>query len=166
MHSFSWYAMLVLTGVATALAHAAEPTPAPSNGIDYPKGWQDWQAISVSHRADNNTIRLILGNDMAVKAARTGKTNPWPDGAILGKVVWKAVQMDDWKDANVPSDLVHAEFMLKDSKKYAESYGWGWGRWLGLEQKPFDRGANSCIDCHTPVKGQDWVFTQPAVFPR
>ena len=120
----------------------------------------------MSHRTDNNTIRVILGNDIAVKAARSGSINPWPDGAILGKVVWKDVQLENWKEAIVPGNLVHAEFMLKDSKKYAETYGWGWARWLGLEQKPFNQGPQSCISCHTPVKARDWVFTDPAVFPK
>ena len=158
--------LALLLSVFASLANAAEQTPAPANGIAYPTGWQNWSAIAVSHRTDNNTIRVILGNDVAVEAARSGATNPWPDGAILGKVVWKDTQLANWQEATVPGELVHAEFMFKDSRKYAESYGWGWARWLGLEQKPFDQGAKSCIGCHTPVKDRDWVFTDPAVFPK
>ncbi len=45
--------------------------------------------IAVSHRADNNSLRIILGNDRAIVAARAGQTNPWPDGAALGKLVFK-----------------------------------------------------------------------------
>jgi hypothetical protein len=55
--------------------------------------------------------------------------------------------------------------MFRDSKKYADSHGWGWARWVGLEQKPFDEGMAVCIACHTPVKNRDWVFTEPASFP-
>jgi len=165
MRSFSM--IIVLFFIACLpLTHATEQTPASSNGIAYPAAWQNWSTIAVSHRTDNNTIRVILGNDIAVKAARSGSINPWPDGAILGKVVWKDVQLENWKEAIVPGNLVHAEFMLKDSKKYAETYGWGWARWLGLEQKPFNQGPQSCISCHTPVKARDWVFTDPAVFPK
>lgn len=43
--------------------------------------------------------------------------------------------------------------------------GWGWARWVGLEQKPFNDGMQSCVGCHTPVKSRDWVFTDPAPFP-
>ena len=157
-------AALVIT-LTTGLA-TAEDTPAPSNGISYPAGWQDWAAIAVTHRVDNNTIRVILGNDIAVRAARNGDTNPWPDNAVLGKVVWKEKRLADWDDAVVPGELVHAEFMFKDSQQYTDSYGWGWARWLGAEQKPFDKGPESCISCHTPVKERDWVFTEPAVFPK
>ena len=157
--------MLAACCIAAAAAWASD-RPAPSHGIGYPEGWQDWAAISVAHRTDNDTVRLIVGNDAAVKAARSGQTNPWPDGAILGKVVWKAVALDAWQEAKVPGELVHAEFMFKDAGKYADTYGWGWGRWLGPEQKPFDKGPEACISCHTPVQDRDWVFTKPAAFPR
>lgn len=145
--------------------YAADKTPAPSHGVPYPEGWQNWATIAASHRTDNNTLRVILGNDAAVKAARAGNTNPWPDGAILGKVVWKDTRLENWKAAIAPGEFVHAEFMFKDSKKYTDSYNWGWARWVGLEQKPFDKGMKVCIDCHTPVKNRDWVFTEPASLP-
>ncbi len=157
--------MLAVCCIAAAAAWAAD-RPAPSHGIGYPEGWQDWAAIAVAHRTDNDTVRLIVGNDAAVKAARSGQTNPWPDGAILGKVVWKAVALDAWQEAKVPGELVHAEFMFKDAGKYAGTYGWGWARWLGPEQKPFDNGPEACISCHTPVQDRDWVFTKPAAFPK
>jgi hypothetical protein len=144
---------------------AAGNAPAPSHGIPYPEGWKDWATIAVSHRNDNNTLRVILGNDVAVQAARAGNTNPWPDGAILGKAVWKDTLLENWKAATVPGEFVHAEFMFRDSKKYADSHGWGWARWVGLEQKPFDEGMAVCIACHTPVKNRDWVFTEPASLP-
>lgn len=155
--------LFLTTGIA--VANEVDNTSAPSHGINYPAGWQNWSSIAVSHRTDNNTLRVILGNDVAVKAARAGETTPWPDGAILGKVVWKDTELDNWKAATAPGKFIHAEFMFKDSKKYAETYGWGWARWVGLEQKPFDKGAQVCTSCHTPVKERDWVFTDPASFP-
>ena len=150
----------------TIKVYAADNLLAPSHGVDYPKGWQNWATIAVSHRTDNNTLRVILGNDVAVKAARSGHTNPWPDKAILGKVVWKDTLLEDWKTATAPGKFVHAEFMFKDSEKYADTHGWGWARWVGLEQKPFDKGMQVCTACHTPVKNRDWVFTDPASLPK
>ena len=148
------------------LVYAAEQTPEPSHGIVYPVGWQNWGTIAVSHRIDNNTLRVILGNDVAIKAARIGNTNPWPDGTILGKVVWKEEKLENWKEAIVPDKLVHTEVMFKNSEKYSQSYGWGWARWVGLEQIPFHLGTEVCTSCHTPVKKRDWVFTEPAIFPK
>jgi hypothetical protein len=136
------FCLTVMTAWAAGLAG-----PGPSHGIDYPAGWQDWAAISVAHRTDNDTIRLIVGNDAAVKAARAGQTNPWPDGAVLGKVVWKAVDLDAWPEAKVPGDLVHAEFMFKDSKKMRVQCGKDFGfRPVMLTSKHQDGGPTPLND--------------------
>ncbi|VAW51452.1 hypothetical protein MNBD_GAMMA05-109 [hydrothermal vent metagenome] len=158
------FASITIALISSA-ASSSDAAPASSHEIAYPTGWQNWSTIAVSHRTDNNTIRTILGNDIAVKAARSGKTNPWPDGAIIGKVVWKDTNLKDWKTATAPGKFVHAEFMFKDSSKYSKTYNWGWARWVGLEQKPFQKGVQVCTACHTPVKNRDWVFTDPALLP-
>jgi hypothetical protein len=151
---------------ALAAANAAEDAP---NGIAYPTGWQDWAVIATSYRTDNETIRVILGNDIAVAAARSGATNPWPDGTILGKVVWKALDLPNWELAKAPGAFVHVEFMFKDARKYAATTGWGWARWKGLDQTPYGEDADfaqECIACHVPVAERDNVFADPASLPR
>jgi len=161
--------MLLLTLLLVGLslnALASENAHSPSHGIPYPDGWKEWATIAVSHRNDNNTLRVIVGNDIAAEAARSGNTNPWPDGAILGKVVWKDTELKDWPAATAPGEFVHAEFMFKDTTNFTETYGWGWARWVGLEQEAFDGGMQVCISCHTPVKNRDWVFTDPAQLPE
>lgn len=160
------YLLLILVVFGAAVGSlASESLVPPSHGIAYPDDWKEWATIAVSHRNDNGTMRVILGNDIAVDAARSGKINPWPDGAVLGKVVWKDAELEDWQAATGPGDFVHAEFMFKDSEQYAETGGWAWARWVGLEQKPFDGGMQVCVACHTPVMDRDWVFTDPAQFP-
>jgi len=151
---------------AASVVNASDALPAQSHEISYPAGWQDWSTIAVSHRTDNKTLRVILGNKVAVEAARLGETNPWPNGAILGKVVWKDTELSNWKSATVPDKLIHTEFMFKGADKYSGTNGWGWARWLGVNQKPFNQGAQVCISCHTPVKNRDWVYTEAAEFPR
>ena len=151
--------------IAAFATHAADPAP---NGITLPEGYKDWRLISVSQRTDNNTIRAILGNDVAIKAARDGNTNPWPNGAVLAKLVWKNAKNDKWESAIEPGAFVHAEFMLKDSAKHAATGGWGYARWLGADQKPYGKDASfaqECVGCHTPVKDRDWVYTHPIKLP-
>ena len=151
------------------VAFAAPPVDPAPNGITLPAGYKDWRMISSSHRTDNNTLRVILGNDIAVAAARDGHIHPWPDGAILGKLVWKDETHKNWPTATVPGAFVHAEFMIKDRAKYAQTGGWGFARWLGTEQKPYGKDAafvQECFGCHTPVKDQDYVFTRPAALPK
>ncbi|UOB18119.1 cytochrome P460 family protein [Abyssalbus ytuae] len=144
-----------------------KPADAP-NGIAFPHDYRSWQVISSSYRVDNNTLRVILGNDIAIQAIHKNEINPWPDGAILGKVIWNQRVDENWEAAIIPSTFVHAEFMFKDSKKYAGTNGWGWARWLGTELKPFGKDqtfVQSCIECHKPVKNRDYVFSTPSIFP-
>ena len=153
--------------LAAGAATAADVPPAP-NGIELPAGYKDWAVIGVSHRTDNNTLRVILGHDAAIAAARAGNTNPWPDGAILGKVVLKDAAHEAWPAATVPGKFVHAEFMVKDSATYAETGGWGYARWLGPEQTPYGKDASfvqECHGCHMPVQANDFVFTHPIMVP-
>lgn len=161
------FGMFFLVSLFTLPPHAAEVAPAP-NGIALPAGYKDWRIIATSHRTDNQTLRVILGNEAAIEAARTGKTNPWPDGAVLGKLVFKDRNHEHWKAATVPGRFVHAEFMVKDSSQFAQTGGWGFARWLGAEQKPYGKDATfaqECFGCHTPMKTNDYVFTQPIVLP-
>jgi hypothetical protein len=162
--------MLLTFFTAISLASDVETIVEPNiEGLILPEKYKDWSVISASHRTDNKSMRIILGNDIAIKASRDNKTNPWPDGAILGKLVFKQTTEKSWPTAIAPDEFLHAEFMYKDSKKFSSNgTGWGWARWLGKEQKPYgDKNDlnQSCISCHTPVKGNDWVYTTPVVLP-
>ena len=155
----------LMIGISFALKIPVRPAP---NGIEMPDGFKSWRLIASSHRSDNNTMRVILGNDTAIQAARYKQTNPWPDGSILAKLVWKNKSHEKWPAAAVPGEFVHSEFMIKDSKKYAETGGWGFARWKGISQKPYGEDASfvqECFGCHTPVKDNDYVFTHPAELP-
>jgi hypothetical protein len=161
--------VIVISSALTGVAFSQKPTIAPApNGITLPTDYKDWRVIATSHRTDNNTLRVILGNDIAIQAAREGKTNPWPEGTILAKLVWKDTQHEKWPTATIPGDFVHAEFMIKATKKYATTGGWGFARWLGMEQQPYGKEADfvkECFGCHTPVKANDYVFTRPVSLP-
>lgn len=160
-------ATVLLAVLVPSVWSASSVAPAP-NGITLPENYKDWRLIASSHRSDNNTLRAILGNDIAIGAARKGQTRPWPDGAILAKIVWKDVTHPNWEKATVPGAFAAAEFMIKDSKQFSATGGWGFARWLGPAQKPYGKDANfvqECFGCHIPVKDNDYVFTHPVVLP-
>lgn len=162
---FILLSVLFIAGISFALKIPVRPAP---NGIEMPEGFRDWRLIASSHRSDNNTMRVILGNDTAVQAARYNRTNPWPDGTILAKIVWKNRTHEKWSAATVPGEFVHYEFMIKDSKKYSGTGGWGFARWKGKNKKPYGEDASfvqECFGCHTPMKENDYVFTHPAELP-
>lgn len=144
---------------ASEVAPHVEPEP---NGVAFLPDYKNWNAISSTERYDNHTMRVILGNDVAVKAIADGHINPWPDGTAFAKVAW--LQQPDDKGVVHTGAFVQVEFMIRDGKKYADTAGWGWGRWRGTDLKPYGKDAaftNECVSCHTPVRKNDYVYTMP-----
>jgi mono/diheme cytochrome c family protein len=137
------------------------------NGVPFDASFETWKSLSYTDRGDNNTFRFILGNDIAVKAAESGNIKPWPEGARFAKIAWQQQVASD--GLVYPSKFVQVELMIKDSKEYASTDGWGWGRWRGLDLKPYgtdSRFVTECTGCHAPVKGNDYVYTLPITSAR
>jgi Haem-binding domain/Cytochrome P460 len=133
------------------------------NGVAFMPDYKNWKAISSTDRTDNHTMREILGNEVAVRAIAENHINPWPDGAAFAKVAWLQAAPDD-KGVVKTGGFVQVELMIKDSKRYASSEGWGWGRWRGTDLKPYGKDAafqNECMSCHEPVAKNDHVYTMP-----
>lgn len=131
-------------------------------GFSLPTGFEDWTPISFTDRGDNNTLRIILGNEIAVRAARTGSISPWPDGASFAKIAWEQVRGED--GLIHPGRFVQVEFMVKDARRYPQTDGWGWGRWRGAALKPYGSNPDfvgECTRCHKPMRGNDFVYTLP-----
>ena len=132
------------------------------NGLPFDGTFETWKPISTTDRGDNNTLRFILANDVALNAVKSGNMTPWPDGSRLAKVAW---QQERGEDGLIhPGKFIQVELMIKDAKAYKHDEGWGWGRWRGLELKPYGHDAHfvgECTTCHLPVKGNDYVYTLP-----
>lgn len=132
------------------------------NGLAFDSQFEDWKPISTTERGDNNTFRFILGNDIAIQAIQSGNIHPWPDGARMAKIAWQRTPGAD--GLLHPGKFVQVELMVKDSRAYRKTDGWGWGRWRGLDLKPYGNGSGfvkECIGCHEPVRGNDFVYTLP-----
>jgi quercetin dioxygenase-like cupin family protein len=131
------------------------------DGIEFPADYKNWKAISATDREDNGSLRAVLGNDVAIKAVQEGQTNPWPDGA---KVAWH--QLIGTDGTIRPGPFYQVEFMIKDSHTYAGTKGWGWARWLGTDLHPYgvsNSFTDSCVSCHLPMRGNDFVYTVPTI---
>jgi Cytochrome P460 len=141
-------------------ATAADIVAAPT-GVTIPKGYRNWQVVAPSQRDDKDEIRVILGNNIAMRALRA-KRLPFPDGAILAKLAWKRVPSAEFDNTFVPGEPQRIEFMVKDTKRYASTGGWGFGRFI--DGKPADEAAHAtCFPCHqVNVKNHDFVFTRYA----
>lgn len=162
-----------LAGVLIYQAHAAgEPggEAAPIFGIKIPPGFRDWKLISVAHEeGNNNDLRAILGNDVAVNAFREGKL-PFPDGSIIARLAWSyTVSEENNKvfgraQSFVAGAPINLQLMVKDSKKYPATDGWGFAQFK--DGKPAEEALlKTCYPCHVPVKARDFVFTRYSPSP-
>jgi hypothetical protein len=156
---------------SAALAPArAGSAASPIFGITIPDGYRDWRLISVAHEEGNlNDIRAILGNDVAIKAYREGKL-PFPDGTIISRLAWNYVPSEENNkvfgraQSFVPGSAAdwYLQLMVKDSKKYAATDGWGYAQ-FDKDGNPADAAKlNTCAPCHAAGKAQNFVFTHYA----
>jgi hypothetical protein len=137
------------------------------NGLSFDPSFECWKLLSITDRGDNHSFRFILGNEVAVKAAQTGNISPWPDGSRFAKIAW---QQELGPDGLIhPGKFIQVELMVKNAREYKDTEGWGWGRWRGLDLKPYGNDAhfvNECTGCHQPLRGNDYVYTMPITTAR
>jgi len=170
---FLLVAVATLAGMVAFTAPApgaADQQAAPVFGIKIFPGYRDWRLISVAHEAGNlNDLRAILGNDVAIKAYRAEKL-PFPDGTVIARLAWDYVPSEEndkvfgraQSFVPGPQPEWYLQFMVKDSKKYAATGGWGFAQ-FDKDGKPADEAMHkTCFPCHEPVKARDFVFTRYA----
>jgi hypothetical protein len=138
------------------------------------RGYEGWQTIAVSHGA--TALAVILGNPVMIQAYQSGipgNGKPFPDGSKMAKIHWDPKQSATAPGpTTVPGALQNVDFMVKDSKRFADSGGWGWGafdydvatntfRPSDENSKPPQAHDAKCgFACHTIVKNRDYVFTE------
>jgi hypothetical protein len=166
----------LLVSVATMTGVAAQMSPAPGTAnapaapyvTEKPAGYRDWKWIASAHEEGNlNSLGAVLGNAVAIRAFRAG-TIPFPDGTIIAALHYKAVHSAEndkifgQAQSIVPGAPTNVQFMVKDSKKYAATGGWGFGH-FNADGKPVDAAfMKPCFACHAQFKAHDLVFTQYA----
>jgi hypothetical protein len=161
-------AVLAFTAIISRHATAQEAEPIFVKTI--PPGYRDWKIVSVAHEAGSlNDIRAVLGNDIAIKAYREKKL-PFPEGAIVGRIAWAYIPSEENNKvfgseqsfvAGSPTDT-YLQFMVKDSKKYAATGGWGYSS-FDMNGKPTDEESmKKCFPCHQAIKDRDFIFSQYA----
>lgn len=167
MHALRLASMLLLASLTAialpALAQGKPSKPAsPIYGVVLPDGYRQWEMVGVATEdAPLDELRAVVGNPIAMKAYRLGQL-PFPDGAMLVKLAWKRQRSTEFPAATVPGAPTTVQVMVKDSKRYADSGGWGYGRFI--DGKPVDAAQHqTCFACHNAlVKARDDVFTKLA----
>jgi len=162
-------AAVLLAGAWSAsgpAAFAEQPKPAaaasPIYGVTIPPGYRKWEMVAPAEEAAPlDELRVVLGNPVAIRALEQA-TLPFPDGTILVKLAYKRKQSDEFAPATVPGQATTVQVMVKDSRRYASTGGWGFGRFIN--GVPADIGQHqTCFACHQArVKNHDYVFTRLA----
>jgi len=166
-------ALAVLGGRAAVSAQDKYTLKVPGGlGFSEFRGYESWQVISISQ--DGGHVAAILGNPVMIKAYEEGipgNGKPFPDGAKMAKIHWTPKKMETFPAATVPGAQHDVDFMVKDSKRFADSGGWGWATFeydaasgtftpgTLADKPPQGHDAKCGFTCHTIVKARDYVFT-------
>jgi hypothetical protein len=155
-------AALMVTCAVTAAPFAAslaDDGASPIFGVRIPDGYRDWKLIAVGQEVAFDELRGVLGNATAAKASQS-HTLPFPDGTVFVKLAWKHVPVEGLDGAFITGSPTTVQIMVKDSAKYADTGGWGFGRFV--DGKPVDEAQHrTCFACHEAhVRDHDFVFTR------
>ena len=171
--AFSLVAVAASVVATSALTmRRANENATPIYGVTIPPGYRDWRMIAVAQLKTDKVdqLRIQLGNDIAIKALREGVL-PFPDGAVIVALHWNRVPSEDndkvlagafpGAQSFVVGSRVNIQVMVKDSKKYAATGGWGFGDFKDGKSGSEDLH-KTCFPCHEPAKYHDFVFTRYA----
>ena len=137
------------------------------------RGYEGWQAVAISHAGK---VALILANPVMIDAYQAGfpgNGKPFPNGAKLAKIHWIPKKQETYPgQPMVPGTQHDVDFMVKDSKRFADSGRWGYAEFeydaasdtfrSGTldDQPPQANDAKCGYACHTIVQTRDYVFTE------
>lgn len=158
----------IVTFAAPVSRHTGDAEAAPVFVKTIPPGYRDWRLVSVAHEEGNlKDIRAILGNDIAIETYRAGKL-PFPEGSIIGRIAWSHVASEENNKifgraqsfVAGPEPPWYLQFMVKDSKKYAATGGWGYAQFDKDGNPGPEADLKKCFPCHQAIKDRDFVFTR------
>jgi hypothetical protein len=170
----------IVTALASALGGSAMSAQQEKYTLKVPgglafsefRGYEGWHLVSVSQ--DGGLFAAILANPVMIEAYQKGipgNGKPLPDGSKMAKIHWNPKKLETFPAATVPGTLHDVDFMVKDSKKFKDSGGWGWAAFehdaashtfkpaTTADNPPQGHDAKCGFACHTVVKTRDYVFT-------
>ena len=180
IHASTTVVTLALLGIWAGVGFAAQDkyTVQVPGGLSFSefRGYENWSVIAMSE--NGGKLALIMGNPVMIDAYKAGIPNngkPFPDGAKMAKIHYIPKKQEAYPGPpTVPGAQDNADFMVKDSKRFADSGGWGWGSFdynaasdtfspaTERDTPPQGHDAKCGFACHTLVKNHDYVFTEYA----
>ena len=169
---------VLVTGVSISAQDKDKYAVKVPNGLAFSefRGYEDWAVISLS--VSGGKVAATLGNPAMIDAYKQGipeNGKPFPDGAKMAKVHWNPKKQESYPGQPIVPGTQHdVDFMVKDSKRFADSGGWGWAAFEydakadtfrpgDLTNKPPQANDAKCgFACHSTVKTRGYVFTNYA----
>ena len=172
--SLSISASIAILAIGAAISAQDKYSLQVPNGLAFSefRGHEAWQTVAISY--NEKLAAVILANPVMISAYQSGipaNGKPFPDGAKMAKIHWNPKKNAAFPDTMVPASLHDVDFMVKDSKRFADSGGWGWAAFkydaasdtftpaTTADQPPQANDAKCGLACHTIVKTRDYVFT-------
>lgn len=174
IHSVVIFALLLMAPLSAEAYFEANRNPIGAgemNDISFIK-FKDfpsqWHLVTARYREDNKEMRLTYANELAWQHLQKETHEPFPDGAMLGKVAFLTKKDLVFTSSAVPSESRRYQLMLKDQKKYAQSQGWGYAL-FDATGKVFREDpmitTKSCVACHQIAQKTGFVFSSPMFLP-
>jgi hypothetical protein len=143
------------------------------------RGYEQWQVVGPSLTEAANVIRVIVANPVMIKAYEEGipgNGKPFPDGSKIVKLEWRLKKITDPPFSpntpdTVPGDLTEVEFIVKDSKRFSDTHGWGYAMFdydavsgtfapaTEASKPPVGHDAKCGAACHTLAASKDYIFS-------
>jgi hypothetical protein len=159
----------------TALAQQDKYTLRVPGGLEFSefRGYEGWQVVSTSQSA--KLVAVILANPEMIDAyvaGAPGNGKPFPDGAKMAKIHWNPKKHEFFPETTVPGTQHDVDFMVKDTRRFANSGGWGYAVFkydaasdtftpgTTADTPPQENDAKCGFACHTIVEARDYVFTE------
>jgi hypothetical protein len=159
-------AAVLATFAGTAISADKHAVQVP-NGLSFSefRGYEDWPTVAVSQAGE--LIEVIVANPLMIEAYRAGvpgNGKAFPDGSKMAKIHWKAKKSAEAPDPTTVPDTLHdIDFMVRDSRRFAATGGWGYAQFnydtASDTFTPDGSGSDCGYACHTIVASKDYVFT-------
>lgn len=169
---------LAVLAAGAAISAQNKYTVKVPNGLAFSefRGYENWAVVAISE--NGGVIAAIVGNPVMINAYHSGipgNGRPFPDGAKMAKIHWKPQKKEAEPGGPiVPGSLGNVDFMVKDSRRFADSGGWGWGAFeydaatdtftpaTEANTPPQGHDAKCGFACHSIVRDRDYMFTDYA----
>ena len=143
------------------------------------RGYEKWQVVGPSLTEAANVMRVIVANPVMIEAYEDGvpgNGKPFPDGSKIVKLEWRPKKVTDPPfSASTPDtvsgDLTEVEFIVKDSKRFSDTHGWGYAMFdydaasgvfapaTTASKPPVQHDAKCGAACHELAASKNYIFT-------